>query len=167
MNKILRELFPNTKPNVLISSVSGEDMKSALGGVPAIFFVANTRQVDNKKVDIKDNYLILPEGEILPHIDYTVCVGTPDDPNMIPTLSNASKMLSIPFVTFFSKPKEAYGSIRWINTVRRSASHLNVFLSDEIAQSWNIKNAASAIADYTDSNVFTEILKKVEEDYYK
>ncbi len=167
MNKILRELYPTTKSNVLISTISGEDMKSALKAVDASFFVANVSQEENKKTETTDNFLVFPEGDILPHIEYTICVGNADDPNMIPTLSNASQMLDIPMVVLFNKPKEAYGSTRWVNIVKRSKSNLNVFLSEEIAESWNLNNAPSMIGEYTKRDIFTDILKKVEEDYYK
>jgi hypothetical protein len=167
MNKILRELFPKTEPNVLISDVSSEEIRDTLNKVKALFFVANVNQENNKKAKNKDNFLILPESEILPHIQYTICVSSADDPNMIPTLSNAAQMLDIPLVLLFSKPKEAYGSTRWVNIVKRSRSNLNVFLSEEISESWNLKNTPSTIGDYTNSDIFTDILKKVEQDYYK
>lgn len=167
MSRILRELFPKDRHTVLIGSISDEGFDKTLSNVDADFFVANIDQGNNKKVERTDSILILPESDILPHINYTICVGNANDPNMIPTLGNASSMLDIPLVVLFNKPKEAYGSVRWVNMVKRCSSNLNVFLSEEISESWNLNRTPSVICDYTKSEVFTNILNKAEEDYYK
>jgi len=165
MNKILHELLPETRPNVLIGSIVG-GIANPIHQLDANVFVANVDQSKNKEVIIKDNVMIFPDGEILPHIDYQFIIGSADDPNMIQTLGNAANILKVPLIILFDKPTEAYGSVRWVNMIKRCRSDLNVYTSQEIADSWRI-SGPMMIADYYNTSVMKHILTKVEEEYYK
>ena len=165
MNKILHELLPETKPNILIGRIAG-GIANPIHHLDANVYVANVDQTKNKEVIIEDNVMIFPDGEILPHIDYQFIIGSADDPNMIQTLGNAANILKVPLIVLFDKPTDAYGSVRWVNMIKRCPSNLNVYTSQEIADSWRI-SGPMMIADYYNTSVLRHILTKVEEEYYK
>ena len=167
MSKIFQELVSDIKLNVLMSHIN-ESLVRTVENVDMTFFVANVDQENNKK-SYKDtgNILLFPDGKVLPHILYNVVVGFSNDPSMIATLENASDVLKIPFLLFIDKPASAYGSVRLVNMVKRSRSNVNVFTSNDICHSWNIKNKQHIIANYYDSNQLVETLTTVEQECSK
>jgi len=167
MSKIFQELASDDRLNVLVSNIS-EPLIKAMSGVDMTFFVANKNQESNKEV-YKDtgNILLFPNGDIFPHILYNMVVGFADDPSMIEILENVANVLNIPFVLFIDKTASSYGSVRLVNLVKRCGSDLNVFTSNVIRHSWNIKDKEYIVANYYDSDQLAKTLTTVEQECKK
>ena len=124
------------------------DYKSPIYKTDNNFFIINNVDLeDDDKDRIPKQCFLLPKGMLMHSLSYDFILANNRLGNDILSAKDLSNRMSLPLIVFTEKKPPPELKPKYLQALRKHAGDLNIFLTQDIKNAWNIQGGVSIALD--------------------
>ena len=114
-----------------------------------------------------DNIFELPEGDGMSNISYDLLICFDNDNVTNQVGESITQIFDIPKLCVFTTNPPQEITPRFESAVNQLAGHMNIFTSDEIFNSWKIKQGRCVVNNIFETNQLNDLVLSLYKGYFK